>query len=93
MLIINIKMVKIKGRETGNIFDRRDNYAKTIPAFTIETEESLGTSMGMIGSYIQYITILSYFVLKMIYLNKRHDLIVTNTLESDVFDPLEVLQL
>jgi hypothetical protein len=78
------------GSKVGNLFDSRDNYAKQIPAFTIEGEEVLGTSMGMLGSYIQYAVIIAYFGLKMSHLVTGHELIVTQSNDLDSFEPDEV---
>ena len=86
-------MKNFKGTHSGNFFDKRDSFSKTIPSFTIEGVESLGTSMGCLGSYCSNSLILTLCVLKLMYLVTKHELVITTTQILDSYGPKETLSL
>ena len=49
--------------------------------------------MGVMFTYLHVVIILSYFCLKMIFLVNGQELIVTQSIELDSFDPLEPIDL
>jgi hypothetical protein len=81
------------GKNSGNFFDKRDRFAKTIPAFTIEGTETLGTSMGCLGSYTRISIFIAFACMKAMYLVTQHELVVTTTQITDAYGPKEPLNL
>jgi hypothetical protein len=85
--------MKLSGNTTGGFFDRNDFFSSNIPAFTIEGQEQLGTSLGFAGSIVQTVIIVCFFSLKMFFMFDGRDLIVTQGVHLDMYELHEKLDL
>ncbi len=64
-----------------------DKFAKSVPSFKINGEDSVNTVVGGILSFIIALIVLSYSISKLLDLHTRQNPIITDTTIPDYFGP------
>jgi hypothetical protein len=57
----------------GGFADKWDIFASPIPNFNIENQTHIGSSLGVLASFILVTSVLAYSVVKFIHLMEKHN--------------------